>query len=70
MQEVCGTTACIAPYSLRIGGRTWLLTNGVDRQFADYLGTWASPDASARYYRENPEEVLRRLQRFYATVQV
>ena len=30
----------------------------MDRQFVDYLGTWKSPEASARYYRERPVAVL------------
>ena len=55
----------ISPYALRIGGRTWYLTHGVDRQFCDYLGTWKSPAASARYYRASPATVLRKLLKFY-----
>ena len=66
LQDICGTHVNIAPYALRIGGRTWLLTQGMDRQLVDFLGTCKSPEASARYYRENPDEVLRLLQRFYA----
>ena len=27
-----------APYALRIGGRTWFLNRGLDRQFCDFLG--------------------------------
>ena len=68
LQDLCGTHVNIAPYALRIGGRTWLLTQGMDRQLVDFLGTWKSPEASARYYRENPDEVLRLLQRFYARI--
>ena len=68
LKGICGTHVNIAPYALRIGGRTWLLTQGMDRQLVDFLGTWKSPEASARYYRENPDEVLRLLQRFYARV--
>ena len=55
----------VSPYALRIGGRTWNLTHGMDRQFVDYLGTWKSPEASARYYRERPVAVLKKLTKFY-----
>ena len=55
----------LSPHALRIGGRTWYITQGMDRQFVDYLGTWISPEASARYYRESPAAVLRMLQNFY-----
>ena len=68
LKDICGAHVNIAPYALRIGGRTWLLTQGMDRQLVDFLGTWKSPEASARYYRANPDEVLRLLQRFYAKV--
>ena len=27
----------ISPYALRIGGRTWYVSHGLDRQFCDYL---------------------------------
>ena len=67
LQRLTGTNQKIAPYALRIGGRTWLLTNGMDRQFVDFLGTWKSPEASARYFRAAPREVLLMLQRFYLT---
>ena len=52
-------------YTLRIGGRSWNISQGLDRQFVDYLGTWKSPEASARYYRDAPASVLRKLQKFY-----
>ena len=52
-------------YALRIGGRTWNISQGMDRQFVDYLGTWKSPEASARYYREQPAAVLRKIRKFY-----
>ena len=65
LQGITGLQQYIAPYALRIGGRTWLLANGMDRQFVDFLGTWSSPEASARYYRAAPQVVLRSLQRFY-----
>ena len=55
----------IALYALRIGGRTWNISQGLDRQFVDYLGTWKSSEASARYYREEPAAVLRKLRKFY-----
>ena len=61
-------TSCndpVSPYALRIGGRTWYLSHGVDRQFCDYLGTWKSPEASARYYRASPATVLQKLLHFY-----
>ena len=42
----------VSPYALRIGGRTWYIIEGMNRQFVDYLGTWKSPESSAGYYRE------------------
>lgn len=29
----------ISPYALRIGGRTWYVSHGLDRQFCEYFGT-------------------------------
>ena len=55
----------ISPYALRISGRTWYISHGMDRQFCDYLGTWKSPESSARYYRASPATVLRKLLKFY-----
>ena len=55
----------ISPYALRIGGRTWYVSHGLDRQFCDYLGTWKSPEASARYYRASPATVLYKLQAYF-----
>ena len=65
LQRLTGLRQSIAPYALRIGGRTWLLAMGMDRQFVHFLGTWKSPEASARYFRAAPREVLLMLQRFY-----
>ena len=58
----------ISPYALRIGGRTWYISQGLDKQFVDFLGTWSSPEASARYYRETPATVLKILQKFYTSL--
>ena len=66
-QWISGMEESFALYALRIGGRTWMLSQGMDRQFCDFLGTWKSPDASARYYRASPAAVLHRLRRFYLT---
>ena len=66
LQLISGLEHYIAPYALRIGGRTWLLSEGMDRQFVDFLGTWKSPEASGRYYRAAPRAVLVSLRRFYA----
>ena len=68
LQELNGISSSIAPYALRIGGRTWLISNGLDRQFVDYLGTWKSHEASARYYRGAPRAVLHMLRKFYLTL--
>ena len=65
LQRLVGINDYIAPYALRIGGRTWLLTKGVDRQFVDFLGRWKSPEASARYFRAAPREVLLMLRQCY-----
>ena len=68
LQQLVSCKAPVSPYALRIGGRTWNITHGMDRQFVDYLGTWKSPEASARYYRERPAAVLKKLIKFYATI--
>ena len=65
LQRLIGSKGPVSPYALRIGGRTWNITHGMDRQFVDYLGTWKSPEASARYYRERPGAVLKKVARFY-----
>ena len=49
-----GNNYKISPYALRIGGRTWYLTQGLERQLVDFLGTWVSPEASARYLAQKP----------------
>ena len=67
LQFISGLDHYIAPYALRVGGRTWLLSEGMDRQFVDFLGTWKSPDASARYHRAAHKAVLISLRRFYAS---
>ena len=41
------------------------ISNGMDRQLVDFLGTWKSPDASARYFRANPRAVLLLVRKFY-----
>ena len=65
LQKLTGAKKPVPLYALRIGGRTWNLNHGLDRQFVDYLGTWKSSQASSRYYRAEPAAVLRRLRRFY-----
>ena len=65
LKAITGINDNIAPYALRIGGRTWMIANGMDRQFVDFLGTWKSPEASARYFRAAPQEVMIFLRRFY-----
>ena len=66
LKSLCNTETAITTYSMRFGGRTWLITQGMDCQFVDILGTWKSPKASARYYRENPDEVLRVTTKIFA----
>ena len=68
LQQLVSSKTPVSPYALRIGGRTWNITHGMDRQFVDYLGTWKSPEASARYYRERPAAVLKKLTNFYASL--
>ena len=70
LQNLAGVTKDIAPYALRIGGRPWFLTKGLDRQFIDFLGTWKSPEAAARYFRAAPQEALRLLINFFLTVKM
>ena len=65
LQRITGLEKQIAPYALRIGGRTWFLSHGMDSQIVDFLGTWKSPEASARYFRAAPRAVLRLLIRFF-----
>ena len=67
LQELISCKSPVSPYALRIGGRTWNITHGMDRQFVDYLGTWKSPEAAARYYRERPAAVLKKLTSFYVS---
>ena len=55
LQTLISSKQPVSPYALRIGGRTWNITHGLDRQFVDYLGTWKSPEASARYYRDREQ---------------
>ena len=66
LKVLAGDNVGLSSYGLRIGGRTWYLSQGLERQFVDYLGTWASPEASARYYRAAPAAVVKRVQKFYA----
>ena len=63
--HITGATTTVAAYALRIEGRTWKLSNGMDRQLVDFLGTWKSPEASARYFRGNPSAILRMVRKFY-----
>ena len=70
LKNLSGVEQDIAPYALRIGGRTWFLANGLDRQFVDFLGTWKSPEASARYFRAAPREVLRYMKEFFINIRV
>ena len=65
IQDLTKSSRSVSPYPLRIGGRTWHLSHGMDRQLLDYLGTWSSPEASARYYQESPATVFKLLQQFY-----
>ena len=65
LQDLASSTEKVPLYALRIGGRTWNISQGLDRQFVDYLGTWKSPEASARYYRAEPAVVLRKIRSFY-----
>ena len=65
LQSIMNSDNSISPYALRIGGRTWYLSRGMDRQFTDYLGTWKSPQASARYFRARPGAVLKICRRFF-----
>ena len=65
LQDVSSSLDRVPLYALRIGGRTWNISQGLDRQFVDYLGTWKSPEASARYYRAEPAVVLRKVRSFY-----
>ena len=60
--------AAFVPYALRIGGRTWMLSKGMNKQFCDFLGTWKSPEASARYYRAAPGAILELLRSFYFNI--
>ena len=65
LKTIAGSNTTVAPYALRIGGRTWKISHGMDRQMVDFLGTWKSPDASARYFRGNPRVVLLMVRKFY-----
>ena len=68
IQTIPASRNPVSPYALRIGGRTWYISHGMDRIYADYLGTWKAPESCARYYRESPATVVRILVRFYQKV--
>ena len=68
LKHISSDVGKISPYALRIGGRTWYISQGMDKQLVDFLGTWSSPEAAARYYRETPAAVLRILRRFYGSL--
>ena len=65
LKLIAGSSTTVAPYALRIGGRTWKISQGMDRHMVNFLGTWKSPDASARYFRGNPRAVLLIARKFY-----
>ena len=65
LKEMVNDDLKVSPHALRIGGRTWYLSKNMEKQFVDYLGTWACPEASARYYRASPDAVLQKLHNFY-----
>ena len=65
LQRLTSLQKYISPYAMRIGGRTWYLANGMERQLVDFLGTWKCPEASFRYYRAAPQLVLRSLTQFF-----
>ena len=39
LKLIAGSDTTVAPYALRIGGRTWKISQGMDRQMVDFLGT-------------------------------
>ena len=65
LSKISGVDASYSAYALRIGRRRWLLNQGLDRQFCDFLGVWKCPDAFARYYRANPAAVLTRVRKLF-----
>ena len=65
LKLILNSSTTVASYALRIGGRTWKISQGMDRQMVDFLGRWKSPEASARYFRGNPRAVLLIVRRFY-----
>ena len=68
LRKLSASESEVPLYALRIGGRTWHISHGLDRQFVDYLGTWKSPESSARYFRGNPSAVLKKLRAFYYNI--
>ena len=68
LKEIVNDDLKVSPHALRIGGRTWYLSKNLEKQFVDYLGTWACSEASARYYRASPGAVLRKLHDFYVNL--
>ena len=40
LKLLASTEDPVSPHALRIGGRTWYLSHGMDRQFCDCLGTY------------------------------
>ena len=49
-QLISGLEEAFAPYALRLGGRTWMLNQGMERQLCDFLGTWRSPVVGGIYH--------------------
>ena len=40
LKNLTSNSTPVSPYALRIGGRTWYITQGMERPFVDNLGTW------------------------------
>ena len=68
LKEMVNDDLKVSPHALRIGGRTWYLSKNLEKQLVDYLGTWACSEALDRYYRANPDAVLRKLHNFYVNL--
>ena len=59
LKLLAGDDTTVYPHALRIRDRTWYLSNNLDKQFVNFRGAWACPEASARYYRASPTAVFR-----------
>ena len=55
LRSITGNPTPVAPYALRIGGRTWYLSHGLDRQFVDILEPGPLPKLPRDTFEQDPQ---------------